>query len=98
MSLKRANPLKEMSEPSLVGSLLSTAWTSQTGRSGAIQEPSRPERTSALARLPRLIENHHLGDEGNEIANLCQPGCFGDLLKIFCDVRRVVWFVIILRE
>ena len=27
------------------------SWTSQTGRSGAIQEPSRPDRTSASARL-----------------------------------------------
>ena len=31
-------PLKEMPEPSLVGSSLSTAWTSQTGRSEAIQD------------------------------------------------------------
>jgi len=46
----------------------------------------------------RLIEYHHLGDEGLDVSDVLQTTTRGERSKILVAIACIIWLVIILRK
>src|SRR6266851_7869832 len=70
-------------------------WMAELDVASAAESSSRSDGRSGYSPL---VEHHHLGHEGVDVADVREPACTRQRAKIFLEIARVIGLVKILRE